>query len=78
VSGRTMQCDEAQDCDAGQLCCAEFGTNGISSSCQSSGCGSSDLQPCKTNAECDGGTCAEYTCPAIGTVRSCRKANGCN
>lgn len=63
-SNYELACDEASDCPAGQVCCAQFfkvvgipyfdGSIGCASSC-----GDPDRPMCKSNADCGGGTTCE-------------------
>jgi hypothetical protein len=62
-------CDEAADCDGGNVCCGFVGpTGGFNTACQPS-CGTG-LQFCHGTAECVTGTCTLMQCRGV-TVETC-------
>jgi hypothetical protein len=71
----SKECDEAADCQGGDICCQQ----GVSTECRpAKDCdGFGEFITCKTNTECagqDGGTCKEWTCTFFKTetkVRAC-------
>jgi hypothetical protein len=58
--GRPLRCDDAADCDSGDVCC---GTFTLGTTCASS-CGDAQLQLCRTDRECrrgsGSGTCSPH------------------
>lgn len=75
--GTTTACDEAADCAANERCCSGLGGFG-ESACKAT-CGATEVQRCKTNAECGAGAgCATYSCPGGRVIQACAKPTGCN
>jgi hypothetical protein len=80
-NGAKLRCDEKADCPtAGDLCCAGFSGGAASTECRTT-CQMNQVQVCKTNAECTGGTCYVNTCPTMGgasiVVQACSKIPLC-
>lgn len=75
--GHALECDEAADCEDGEVCCAE-GDNGlIKATCQKS-CAAPNVVACKTDAECTGGKCATESCDGgPPEMKFCGKPPGC-
>lgn len=78
-SGAKVACDEKADCPGGtNVCCTNISGSAIASECKMT-CGGSEVQLCKTTAECgDAGPCAQYSCPLGRKVFACTKPVGCN
>ena len=77
------RCNEAADCDAGSVCCAELLAGG-SSTCRKAStdpndlCGAGGVQLCRTNTECATGvTCNVVTC-GNRKVQVCGVPQGCS
>lgn len=67
------ECDDAADCDAGQVCCAETNSGRMNTVCMAT-CitGAPRWQVCKTSAECEGGIpCTTGICPKQGVYGFC-------
>ena len=79
-NGAKLHCDEKADCTGTDICCAGFVGGAVSTDCKAA-CGGMQVQVCKTNAECTGGTCYVNTCPTPGggsiVVDACSKIPLC-
>jgi hypothetical protein len=53
LGSATVACDDAADCQNGQVCCGALSGSGTGARC-SNGCGGSSFQFCRTNRECQG------------------------
>jgi hypothetical protein len=78
-TGAKVTCDEKADCPGGtNVCCTNVSGTAIASECKMT-CGGSEVQLCKTAAECgDGGACTQYSCPLGRKLYACEKPVGCN
>jgi hypothetical protein len=73
-TGWDFQCDEALDCNSGQVCCM----NGTTFSCQTSCSGGPATQSCRLNAECgQGNQCVVQDCDNGIFVELCALGSGC-
>ena len=61
--GTVARCDEAANCNPGDVCCVtDIRPYGLETTCQQS-CGGSDPRSCRKNAECPNGeSCVAWTC----------------
>ena len=80
-SGDIARCDEAANCQPGQVCCVTKVTaSGLETQCQSS-CQGGEPQSCRTDGECGGaGPCAAWTCAGsvVATCGGQGSATGCH
>jgi hypothetical protein len=74
-TGATIHCLGSVDCGAlssGALCCGSFDlvSNSASTVCSTKACPVSltQVQFCRTNSECPGGTCTVQVCPSPATA----------
>jgi hypothetical protein len=68
--GVLAHCDEASDCDSGQVCCVTAVRQfGLETSCRTS-CDANMPQACRTNSECPARNCVPWAC-AHGTAETC-------
>jgi hypothetical protein len=76
--GGVQRCDEAADCESGDVCCLRLDPDKPEATCEA-GCirGSSRLQICKTDAECAEGTCYVNRCAGGVIYRACTAIQGC-
>jgi hypothetical protein len=76
--GGVQRCDEAADCEGGNVCCLRLDPDKPEATCEP-GCirGASRLQLCKTDAECPEGTCYVNRCAGGVVYRACAAIQGC-
>jgi len=68
-----LRCEKAADCSGQNVCCFEANGNGaIVASCRQDCNGGDRVQACKTQAECQGGTCTVHACTFGGSVETCQ------
>ncbi len=66
-----LRCEKAADCPNQDVCCFESNGGPIVASCRQDCNGGDRVQACKTQAECQGGTCTVHTCTFGGSVETC-------
>jgi hypothetical protein len=71
-NGVIARCDEAANCQPGQVCCVtKLTASGLETECQSSCQGGDGVQSCRTDGECGGtGPCTAWSC-AGSVVATC-------
>jgi len=82
-NGIRERCNESADCDAGRICCAQFGGGSGGTACRTPGANPGDpcwiggVQLCRTANECgDAGACNVLTC-GTRQLEVCGKPQGC-
>src|SRR5262249_30714990 len=72
-TGWTARCDEASDCDAGQVCCViSVHSYGLETACKTT-CDTAQAQACRVNSECPSHDCVPWAC-AKGIAETCAGA----
>ncbi len=70
-NGLTWQCDETDDCLAGQACCLKLDMMNVGGSTCMGFCNNPKLQLCQNTSECSGGAiCVATTCSGY-LVKTC-------
>ena len=79
-SGVVERCDEAANCQPGDVCCVTaLGSSGFATECRQS-CVASEAQSCRTDGECGAmGPCVAWMCAGsvVATCRGAGSATGC-
>ncbi len=78
-NGHRVTCDEKADCDNG-VCCMEGGNERIQTRCLPTCITDAPrYQVCKTNGECESGSCTSYNCGSnMPALKFCQRPPGCN